>query len=85
LPAEQVMEIAMPGQQQPLGGGTNDRPLNDTVAETGPGVPDDAIGPEQRTVPEQMDLASGEEAERIARKLQAEVDERWRRGGSASN
>jgi hypothetical protein len=26
-------------------GGTNDRPLNETIAGTGPGIPDEALGP----------------------------------------
>lgn len=75
----------MAGPQETLGGGTNSRPLNDTVAETGPGVPDDAVGPEQRTVPEQTELFNSPEGEAIARKLQAEVDERWRRGRDTAN
>jgi hypothetical protein len=29
----------MPG----ISNGTNSRPLNDTIAETGPGIPDDAV------------------------------------------
>lgn len=28
-------------------GATNDRPLNETIAGTGPGIPDDALGPGQ--------------------------------------
>ncbi len=28
-------------------GATNDRPLNDTIAGTGPGIPDEALGPGQ--------------------------------------
>ena len=27
------------------GSGTNSRPLNDTIAETGPGIPDDSLLP----------------------------------------
>ena len=60
------------GREQ-IGGGTNARPLRDAVAETGPGVPDDAIGPGQRTVPEQVDLADSPEGRRIEQKLRAEA------------
>ncbi len=28
-------------------GATNDRPLNETIAGTGPGIPDEALGPGQ--------------------------------------
>jgi hypothetical protein len=59
-----------------LGGGANSRPLNDTAAETGPGVPDDSVGPEQRSISDQMDLARDADAQAIARKLQDEVDAR---------
>lgn len=62
-----------------IGGGTSDRPTNETLAETGPGLPDEAVGPEQRTIPELTELADGPEAERLARRLaaeaQAEADE----------
>ncbi|HEY8572930.1 hypothetical protein [Phenylobacterium sp.] len=59
-----------------IGGGTNDRPLNETVAETGPGLPDEAIGPEQRTIPEHTELAGGADAARMEQKLKAEVQAR---------
>jgi hypothetical protein len=48
-------------------GGTNARPLNDTVAGTGPGIPDDTGAPGQE-LPEMPD---DEEVRRIARKLGA--------------
>jgi hypothetical protein len=44
------------------------------LAETGPGLPDEAVGPEQRTIPELTELAEAPEAERIARKLEAEAE-----------
>ncbi|WP_374468767.1 hypothetical protein [Phenylobacterium sp.] len=61
----------------PLGGGANSRPLDDTVAETGPGVPDDSVGPEQRPIAEQLELAESAEAEAMARKLAHEASD-WR-------
>lgn len=69
--------------EQTLGGGTNSRPLNDTVAETGPGIPDESVNPEQRTVPEQMELADGASGEAMARKLEQDA-ETWR-GGDADD
>jgi hypothetical protein len=58
---------------QPGLGGTNSRPLGDTVSQQGPGLPDDAVGPEQRTLPDQLELALTPEADAIARKLAREV------------
>jgi hypothetical protein len=48
-------------------GGPNARPLNDTIAGTGPGIPDDALAPGQ----ERPDVPDDAEVERIARKLGA--------------
>jgi len=50
------------------GGGTNARPLNDTIAGTGPGIPDDALAPGEDGVPE---APSDEDVERAAEKLGA--------------
>jgi hypothetical protein len=49
-------------------GGTNARPLDDTIAGTGPGIPDDALTPDQEELPEPP---SDEEVARMARKLDA--------------
>lgn len=46
-------------------GGTNARPLNDTIAGTGPGIADDALAPGE-AMPEPP---SEEEQQRIAAKL----------------
>lgn len=51
-------------------GATNHRPINDTVAESGPGLPDEAVGPGQISPDEQRDLATGDE-EAVRRKLGA--------------
>lgn len=50
------------------GGGTNARPLNETIAGTGPGIADDSLAPGEETVPE---APSDEEVERAADKLGA--------------
>lgn len=62
-------------RKETLGGGTKSRPLNDTVAETGPGIPDDAVGPEQRSIPDLLSLGEGPEAQAFARKLDGRADE----------
>jgi len=49
------------------------RPL-ETYSETAGGIPDDAVGPEQRTIPEQLELTEETNAEAMAAKLQAEAD-----------
>jgi hypothetical protein len=51
--------------------GPNERAVNETIAGTGPGVPDDARAPGE----ELPDAPSDEEVERIARKLGAPVAE----------
>jgi len=51
-------------------GGTNARPLDETVAGTGPGIPDDSLAPDQEGLPEPP---SDEEVRRIAEKLGAEA------------
>jgi hypothetical protein len=48
-------------------GGANARPLDDTVAGTGPGIPDEALAPGQ----ELPDMPSEEEVQRVAEKLGA--------------
>lgn len=49
-------------------GGTNARPLDDTTAGTGPGIPDDGLAPGEEALPEPP---SEEEVQRIADKLGA--------------
>lgn len=50
-----------------VGDGINARPLKDTIAGTGPGIPDDALAPGE-AMPE---MPSEEEQRRIAEKLGA--------------
>ncbi len=47
--------------------GPNDRPINETIAGTGPGIPDDALGRGE----ELLDAPSDEEVERAAEALGA--------------
>lgn len=63
----------MADDRDKIGNGPNGRPVNETVAGTGPGVPDDALAPGE----EMPEAPSEEEVERIASKLgapQAEED-----------
>ena len=46
------------------------------ISETAGGIPDEAIGPEQRSVPELLELTGGETAAAMAAKLAAEVRKR---------
>jgi hypothetical protein len=55
-------------------GGTNARPLRETIAGTGPGIPDEALGPGE----ELPQPPSDEEVERTARRLRNDDDERNR-------
>jgi hypothetical protein len=53
-----------------------DQPDLGSVSETAGGIPDDAIGPDQRSVAELLDLEQGQDVEAMAAKLQAEADAR---------
>lgn len=50
--------------------GPNSRPLNDTIAGTGPGIPDDALAPGEDALPEPP---TDEEVARVAEKLHAPI------------
>ena len=53
--------------------GPNERPINETIAGTGPGIPDDTLAPGERELPEGP---SDEEVEKAAEKLGAPQAER---------
>lgn len=55
-------------------GGTNARPLKDTIAGTGPGIPDDALAPGEEALPEPPNEA---EVERMKKKLGAPDDDQF--------
>lgn len=57
----------MADEREKISTGPNDRALNETIAGTGPGVPDEALMPGE----ELPDPPSDEEVERIAEKLGA--------------
>ena len=63
----------MAQDREKIGTGPNARPINETIAGTGPGIPDDSLAPGEQ-LPEPP---TDEEVERVAEKLGAprrEVD-----------
>jgi len=54
--------------REKISDGPNADPLNDTIASTDPGIPDDALAPGEEELPEPP---SDEEVERAARALHA--------------
>ena len=62
----------MADDREKISTGPNDRPLNETIAGTGPGIPDEALSPGETL----FEPPSPEEEKRIRERLQApaEVD-----------
>jgi hypothetical protein len=50
-----------------ISNGPNSRPLNETIAESGPGLPDDAVG-EGQLEPEDVAAEADRQAEALRRK-----------------
>ena len=64
----------MAEDREKISTGPNERPINETIAGTGPGIPDDSLSPEEQQLPEPP---SDEQVEDAAEQLgapQAEVD-----------
>ena len=59
----------MADDREKLSTGPNERPINESIAGTGPGVPDDALAPGA----ELPEAPSDEQVERIARALDAPI------------
>jgi len=55
----------MADDREKISTGPNEEPINETIAGTGPGIPDDALAPGE----ELPKAPSDEEVERIARRL----------------
>jgi len=62
----------MADDRETISTGPNDRPLNETIAGTGPGIPDEALAPGER-LPE---APSDEDVAKVAEKLGATRGER---------
>jgi hypothetical protein len=61
-------EAAVAKDREKLSAGTDDRPIDETIAGTGPGIADDSLAPCEDELPE---APSDEEVEKIAEKLGA--------------
>ena len=62
----------MADDREKISNGPNERAVNETIAGTGPGIPDEALAPSEQL----FTGASDEEVERIAKKLKAPIAER---------
>lgn len=60
----------MADDREKISTGPNEEPINETIAGTGPGIPDDALAPGEE-IDEVLAMPSDEEVERIAEKLGA--------------
>ena len=56
----------MDDDRKMIDNGPNDRPVNETIAGTGPGIPDDSLAPGEDELPE---APSDEEVEDAAKRL----------------
>ena len=63
----------MDDDRKMIDNGPSDRPVNETIAGTGPGIPDDSLAPGEEELPE---APSDEEVEEAAEKLGAPTAER---------
>ena len=62
----------MVDDREKISTGPNEEPINETIAGTGPGIPDDALAPGE----ELPEAPSDEEIERIAKKLNSPTADR---------
>jgi hypothetical protein len=62
----------MADDREKISTGPNEEPVNETIAGTGPGIPDEALAPGE----ELPQPPSDEEVERLAKKLHAPEHER---------
>ena len=62
----------MAQDREKISTGPNEEPINETIAGTGPGIPDDALAPGEEELPE---APSDEEVEKAAEALHAPVAE----------
>lgn len=59
-------EVQVAEDREKISTGPNDRPINETIAGTGPGIADDSLAPGEDEPPE---APSDEEVEEMAQKL----------------
>jgi hypothetical protein len=65
----------MADDREKISTGPNEEPINETIAGTGPGIPDDTLAPGE-DIDELLAMPSDEEVERIAEKLGAQTPEK---------
>jgi hypothetical protein len=63
----------MAADREKISNGPNDRPINETIAGTGPGIADDTLAPGEDEIPQ---APSDEEVEQIGEKLGSPTAER---------
>lgn len=63
----------MAQDREKISTGPNEEAINETIASTGPGIPDDALAPGERELPE---APSDEEVEEMAEKLHSPTAEK---------
>ena len=56
----------MADDREKISNGPNDRPINETIAGTGPGIADDSLAPGEEEIPQ---APTDEEVEEMAEKL----------------
>jgi hypothetical protein len=59
-------EAGMAEDREKISTGPNEEPINETIAGTGPGIPDDALAPGETELPQ---APSDEQVEQMAEKL----------------
>ena len=62
----------MADDREKISTGPNDRPVNETIAGTGPGIPDEALAPGEKELPQPP---TDEQVERAAEALEAPLGE----------
>jgi hypothetical protein len=72
LSVDEIREPTMAEDREKISTGPNEEPVNDTIAGTGPGIPDDALAPGER-LPEPP---TDQEVEEMAQKLGSPTAER---------
>jgi hypothetical protein len=60
-------------EREKISTGPNEEPINETIAGTGPGIPDDALAPDEEELPEPP---TDEQVEKAAEALDAPTAER---------
>jgi hypothetical protein len=65
------MEVQMASDREKISTGPNEEPINETIAGTGPGIPDDALAPGE----ELPQPPSDEQVEKAAKALGAPLAE----------